>query len=282
MSRVIVVVPCYNEAQRLNTRKLVEFVQHESDVDLLLVDDGSHDATLEILQRLNAAYPDRFSFLHLPCNVGKAEAVRQGMQLALESEPAYVGFWDADLATPLEEVIEFARVLDRRPEIDIAVGTRIQLLGHSIRRRLARHILGRAFARLAAIVLATPLHDTQCGAKLFRVTPELLDAISAPYLTRWIFEVELFARLQVFYRADLGRQLCGAIYEYPLNSWMEMSGSKLRPLDMPHALLDMGRIWWKYCRPAAVPKLTRRPRRLAPAAPAKRAELVSSQQRKAA
>lgn len=245
MSRAIVVIPCYNESRRLNTRKLVEFIERYTAIDLLLVNDGSSDATAEILEHLRKAYPERCTILHLAANSGKAEAVRQGICLALEAAPRYVGFWDADLATPLDELAGFKRVLDRRAELDLVLGTRMSLLGHAIERRPLRRLLGAGFSRVAALALATPLRDSQCGAKLFRVTPQLVSAIATPYLSRWIFEVELFARLQALYRCS-GGHWAKHVYEYPLESWTEMAGSKLRMFDMPRALVELACIWWKY------------------------------------
>src|SRR5207249_2480818 len=99
MPRAIVVVPCYNEARRLNVRAIQEFARRTEFADLLFVNDGSRDETLELLERLNQSHPGRFSLLHLAKNGGKAEAVRQGLLLALRSGADYVGFWDADLAT---------------------------------------------------------------------------------------------------------------------------------------------------------------------------------------
>ena len=130
MPRVIVVVPCYNEAKRLNLRTIQDYGRRPDAAELLFVNDGSRDETLELLEHLHGANPRRFSFLHLAQNGGKAEAVRQGILLALRSGADYVGFWDADLATPLADIDPFVRVLDSPPadraghrHADAAAGT---------------------------------------------------------------------------------------------------------------------------------------------------------------
>ena len=122
MSRAIVVVPCYNEAKRLNMPLIQDFGRHAETAELLFVNDGSRDETLELFEHLHASNPRRFSFLHLAKNGGKAEAVRQGILLALRSGADYVGFWDADLATPLSDIEPFCRILDTRPDIDLVIG----------------------------------------------------------------------------------------------------------------------------------------------------------------
>ncbi len=108
MSRAIVVVPCFNEANRIDTRQFQEFAAGCQSIRFLFVNDGSTDGTLGVLERLHAVAQDRFRFVHLSRNSGKAEAVRHGMLTALRERPQYVGFWDADLATPLDEIPRFA------------------------------------------------------------------------------------------------------------------------------------------------------------------------------
>src|SRR6185295_10256896 len=176
MSRAVIVVPCYNEAERLDVRRFLEFGRRTDSVDFLLVNDGSRDRTLEQLEFLHQGNPARFSFLHLARNVGKAEAVRQGVLMALASRPDYVGFWDADLATPLDDIPAFCRVLDAKPETELVVGIRLPLLGHAIERQPMRRLLGRLFAYSASLVLGMGIYDTQCGAKLFRATSDLRQA----------------------------------------------------------------------------------------------------------
>ncbi len=125
MSQTVIVVPCFNEAGRLPVGPFRSFAARDDSCRFLLVDDGSTDATPKTLAGLRAAYPKRFGILRLPRNMGKAEAVRQGVLLALAGEPEFVGYWNADLATPLDAVTEFRRILDDRPELEIAMGARV-------------------------------------------------------------------------------------------------------------------------------------------------------------
>ena len=248
MARAVIVVPCFNEAARLDARRFLSFVAQDRSTNFLFVNDGSRDCTLELLEGLHHANPFRFSFLHLARNRGKGEAIRQGMLLALDSAPAYVGYWDADLATPLDEIPEFCRVLDGRPEIQLVMGTRLPLLGRKIQRRPIRRLLGRLFARTASLVLGVPLYDSQCGAKLFRATDEIRSVFERPLLSRWIIDVEILARLKSLRRSG-GESLVRALYELPLQRWRDVDGSKLRTRDFFVAIVELAEIYWAYLLP---------------------------------
>jgi len=246
MHRCVVVVPCYNEAARLDSAAFVAFLGSTDDVRLLFVNDGSTDTTVEVLDCLRRSAPDRVSVLSLSSNVGKAEAVRLGLLEACSSKPEFVGFWDADLATPLDDVEVFARVLDERRDIEMVFGSRVHLLGRSVRRKLSRHYLGRVFATVAAFALGLGVYDTQCGAKLFRVSDGFVDRLQEPFIGGWIFDVEMIARE---IRARRGTDLppvSSVIYEHPLMVWRDVAGSKIRPLDWIKVAANLGRIYFKY------------------------------------
>jgi glycosyltransferase involved in cell wall biosynthesis len=260
MSRTIVVVPCFNEARRLNMRAIQEYGRRGDGAQLLFVDDGSSDETLELLAHLHGNNPNCFSFLRLERNGGKAEAVRQGMLRALQSTPDYIGFWDADLATPLADIEPFCRVLDAKPNIELVIGTRMRLLGHKIDRRPLRYWLGRLFANTASLALGVRVFDTQCGAKLFRVTPHLPQLLDRPFMTRWIFDVEIMARIARARRGSTLAPLCEILYELPLDSWQDVAGSTVTGGDFLKAIGEMSRIYWTYLRPGL-----RSPAREAPA-----------------
>ena len=208
---VEIVVPCYNEAARLRVADFVAFARDpETRARLLFVNDGSTDGTLEVLRKARRKCPERIDVLNLASNVGKAEAVRLGMTRAcggagvaepVRPPPSFVGFWDADLATPLDHVRLFRDVFGDRPETDMVFGARVGLLGRDIRRSARRHYVGRVFATLASLALRMPVYDTQCGAKLFRVDGDLRAALSEPFDTRWVFDCELIGRYASLRRA---------------------------------------------------------------------------------
>jgi len=242
---VLIVVPCYNEAQRLPVERFREFMEGSS-VGFVFVDDGSRDQTLNVLEQLRHSHEDRVHVLQLKINQGKAEAVRRGINFALERAPSYTGYWDADLATPLDAIPRFIAVLEEHPNLDMVFGARVKLLGRNVRRRLARHYLGRVFATVVSVMLRLPIYDTQCGAKALRVRPEIRALFNKPFLSRWVFDVELLAR----YINGVGSADVAAdrIYEYPLEEWQDVAASKVKGTDFVKAFRDVIRIYWNYMR----------------------------------
>ncbi|MDE2999744.1 MAG: glycosyltransferase [Gemmatimonadota bacterium] len=246
MSDTVIVVPCYNEAERLPVQAFREFVRRTHGIRFLFVDDGSTDATAGVLHALKASAPDCFDVHTLAVNAGKGEAVRHGFLAALESDPDYIGFWDADLATPLDAIREFRGVLDGRPDVEMAFGARVRLLGRAIRRNRLRHLLGRLFAVTASLFLRVDIYDTQCGAKLFRATPDLPLLFQEPFATRWIFDVEIIARLMRARSGTARPQVRDILYEVPLSEWRDTAGSKIRVRDFVIAIFGMIDIIRKY------------------------------------
>jgi glycosyltransferase involved in cell wall biosynthesis len=229
------VVPCFNEAARLDIKEFVQFVEDRKDIFLLLVDDGSTDTTKSLLQSLVG---ERMHVLALAVNGGKAEAVRQGILWCLNNlDSQYVGFWDADLATPFCELKRFESVLDDLPDVQIVTGARIKLVGRNITRKWYRHYLGRVFATCVSIAINLAVYDTQCGAKLFRKTALVKEIFDRPFAARWIFDVEILARLMT------KRDPVSSIFELPLMRWEDIAGSRLKGRDFLVAIADLVRIF---------------------------------------
>jgi dolichyl-phosphate beta-glucosyltransferase len=246
--RCTIVVPCYNEAHRLPSEKFVEFVHEQHDIDLLFVNDGSTDNTIEILDRLQRVCGSAVTLLNKKVNGGKAETVRDGMVRAIElGRSGFVGFWDADLATPLSAISQLRQELIDNPHLQMVFGSRIRLLGRHVHRKAVRHYLGRVFATVVSIMLRLPVYDTQCGAKIFRITPELAKVVSEPFISRWVFDVEIIARFIALNHGDT-HLLHDTVYEYPLERWEDVAGSKVKPGDFLLAFLDTFRIYTKYLR----------------------------------
>jgi glycosyltransferase involved in cell wall biosynthesis len=245
MLDVILVVPCFNEEKRLQVAEFRWFAVAHANVRFVMVDDGSDDQTGEVLRGLARFRPTQFEVLSLAENCGKAEAVRQGMVRAFELEADAVGFIDADLAAPLTEVLRMIDVLQRCPEINVVAGSRVALAGHVIDRRFFRRVLGGCFAAVATGCIGVPFRDTQCGLKLFRSLESIQSLFSYAFHSRWIFDIELFARLI----AEQGRDhAVRQMYEMPLEKWSEVAGSKLKTGDFLKAIGELFCIYNYYIR----------------------------------
>ncbi len=241
MARVMIVVPCFNEAKRLDASAFGAFTLERHEVTFVFVNDGSADTTMSVLSTIASSAKSKCEIVDRANNGGKAEAVRQGMLHALALAPDYVGYWDADLAAPLSELSGFLELMQLRHDIDIVFGSRVKLMGRSIERLAWRHYLGRVSATLISRTLALPIYDTQCGHKLFRATDMLARVFADPFQTNWLFDVEILAR---FLTTDpRGRDaVARTIYEWPLARWVDVSGSKVKPFDFARGLAEVWQI----------------------------------------
>ncbi|TMA23794.1 MAG: glycosyltransferase [Deltaproteobacteria bacterium] len=258
MAHSTVVIPCFNEARRLPAER-IQALGHHPSVDLVLVDDGSTDGTSLALERICRALPlGKARLLVLERNCGKAEAVRRGLLAALEMGSDFVAYLDADLATPGEEMLRILGVLESG-SVHAALGSRVAVLGTHIERSATRHYLGRFFATVASLILHLPVYDTQCGAKAFRAGPALAAALSTPFHARWAFDVELIGRLLA---AGLTAE---DFIEVPLRRWVDVAGSRLRPLQFPLLGWELFRIHLVLARFRRNAEMARVPKALAPA-----------------
>ena len=234
---IAIVIPCYNEANRLNKQAFIDFVNDNPSVAFLFVNDGSKDNTLEILSQLTNNH-ENLLLLNLEKNGGKAEAVREGILHANKIlSPKYIGFWDADLATPLSDLQKMLKQIEEQ-ELYMITGCRLKRMGGDVERRFSRFIFGRIFATCAANVLKLPIYDTQCGAKVFEC--EIAKEVFAtPFVSKWIFDIELFARIIIKfgYSAALSK-----IIEFPLSAWKDVRGSKLSMRDIFRQPFDLIKI----------------------------------------
>jgi glycosyltransferase involved in cell wall biosynthesis len=236
VQRVVVVVPCFNEEPRLDRAEFIRLARSRGDLALLFVDDGSRDRTAHMIDEWSRETPT-IGLCRLPSNVGKAEAVRFGLQQALASGAEVVAYVDADLATPVDEILRLLE-LTLSGGWAVVLAARVRLLGSAVERKLARHYLGRIFATLASMALRLPIYDTQCGAKFFRRTPELAAALSRPFRSPWAFDVELLGRLARGFATAPPLRI-EAFIEVPLRRWRDVGGSKMHLLAMMRAALDV-------------------------------------------
>lgn len=234
MTSLALVVPCKDEGRRLVPEEFLSALATHPYLKLVFVDDGSSDDTAELLSILEQASPAVHA-IYLPRNRGKAEAVRQGVLWALDRTDAEtIGFWDADLATPLDELDAFVRRLDACPECQAVIGARWPHLGARIERSSFRNIVGAFMKTLIGFLVPVPVYDTQCGAKLFR--RELAAAVFArPFVSRWLFDVEILRRIP---RA----RVASIVAEAPLSRWRDVADSRLGVKDCLMIVPDLLKI----------------------------------------
>jgi dolichyl-phosphate beta-glucosyltransferase len=241
-SDTVVVVPCYNEADRLVPEAFLELLRADHRA-LVFVDDGSSDATYNALSALRSQNPSRIEIVRLASNAGKAEAVRRGLLLALDRGASALGYYDADLATPIDEMERLLDILATSDTIDAVLGARVALAGRDISRSPRRHYQGRVFSTAGSFVVGARIYDTQCGAKMFRNTETLRRSLASPFSSRWAFDVELLGRMILHHRV-VSTDSALRIVEVPLNAWHDMAGSKLTTRRAMRAGLDLARIHW--------------------------------------
>lgn len=240
--RLALIIPCYNEEQRLRTDLIEAFSREHEHIHIWLVNDGSRDRTLSKITDL-ATHCARVHVFDIPENGGKAEAVRKAMLYICSREEQFdiLGFIDADFSAPLEEVLLLLREQELR-NAHITAGARVKMMGCQIYRSGLRHYFGRVFATYAVTLLRLPNYDTQCGLKLFN--RDIAASIFAePFFSKWFFDIELFVRAKVG-MGEIAYNRC--VIEVPLSCWKEVGASRLKLTDFIKAPFEVFRIYLKY------------------------------------
>lgn len=236
MTDSCIIIPCYNEANRLEIETYKTFQKQNNTFDLLFVNDGSTDETLSVLNILISELHNTY-ILNLKKNTGKAEAIRLAV-LQLNKNYKYVGYLDADLSTSLPEILRLLEITKAKNKTFV-LGSRIKVLGASIKRKFYRHFFGRLVATFVDyFILKLEIYDTQCGAKI--IDSALANAIfKEPFKTKWLFDVELLART----KHQNGKSYCKTnILEVPLNRWHDTEHTRISFLDFlktPVALIKL-------------------------------------------
>ena len=241
-SCVGVVIPCYNEAERLDSNEFKKFVFKNLGYHLCFVNDGSTDNTLDVLNKLKEGNPDNISIYNCKQNGGKAEAVRLGMlHLAKDPQFDYLGYLDADLSTDFRDFDELVRTMETS-SFKIVSGSRINRMGADITKESARKLISKSINLVIQKILGMPFQDTQCGAKVMQ--RDLAKKMFAnPFVTKWLFDVEIFMRMRKLFGK---KEAIQAICEQPLKRWIHADGSKLSYRDSAKIILQLSVLSWKY------------------------------------
>lgn len=225
-----VVIPAYNEEHRIEAsiEAIADYLaKQEYASEIIVVDDGSVDETLKMLQALKVKYPTLEALAHED-NRGKGFAVRRGV---LASKGNFILFSDADLNTPVEDVEKLFGAIDEGARV--AIGSRAVAGAVLVVRRPWVREVGSRLLNLAIRLIAVPgIRDTQCGFKLFEAKAAR-DIFQRSVLNGFSFDVEIL---------HLARRLGYPVTEVPV-TWIFRGGSKVKPLrDGVKILIDTIRI----------------------------------------
>ena len=233
-----IVIPCYNEEERLLGEEFKNFAHKNLGYHLCFVNDGSKDRTLEVLHELSKGKEDYISVYDCEKNGGKAEAVRLGMlHLAKQSQFDYIGFLDADLSTNFDDFQNLADAITNS-KYKLVFGSRMARMGADITKQSARAIISKTINYIIRKILGMDINDTQCGAKI--MTKEIIEkTFQDKFITKWIFDVEIFMRMKKIYGTKQTQEF---ILEMPLNRWIHADGSKLSMKDSIQIVGQLGQI----------------------------------------
>ncbi|GLR19080.1 response regulator [Portibacter lacus] len=237
-----VVIPCYNEEERLLSKEFTDYLDENSGYHLCFVNDGSKDKTLEVLHKLQKGREDYISVYNCEKNGGKAEAVRLGMlHMAKKEDLDYIGFLDADLSTDLADFDDLVKTIENS-DFKIVSGSRISRMGANITKESARKIISLTINFIIRKILKMDFKDTQCGAKIFH--KDVIDiAFSEKFVTQWIFDVEIFKRMSLHFGLNEAKAM---LCEQPLKRWIHADGSKLSMKDSVKIVGQLAQIAWVY------------------------------------
>ena len=233
-----IVIPCFNEANRLNFDAFQKFIDTHKNYILCFVNDGSQDETLNQLLAFKQQSTERILIYNLKENQGKAEAVRTGINHLLENTNVNtVGFLDADLATGFNDYARLISIMNHMDKV-MTFGSRKTKDQKDIKRSFFRELASILVGLLIKVIVQIPIRDTQCGAKVFK-RKTALNIFSNSFKSRWLFDVEIFIRVRKLF----GKQVMNKIEEVGLLSWEEIEGSKITlkdSLKFPLQLLEIG------------------------------------------
>ncbi|MDN3667396.1 response regulator [Algibacter miyuki] len=237
-----VVIPCYNEEERLLSEDFITYIDKNSGYHLCFVNDGSKDNTLEVLKQLQKGREDFITVYDCDKNGGKAEAVRLGMlHMAKKEDLDYIGFLDADLSTDLADFDDLVKTIETS-DFKIVSGSRISRMGANITKESARKIISLTINFIIRKILKMDFKDTQCGAKIFH--KDVIEiAFGKKFVTQWIFDVEIFKRMSIHFGLKKAKAM---LCEQPLKRWIHADGSKLSMKDSVKIIFQLAEISWVY------------------------------------
>lgn len=239
---IVIIVPLFNEAKRWNENFFESLLEIDY-VNWVFVDDGSDDETFNILLEFKLKHPEIEIIKHDE-NSGKSNAIKTGMIFAFDNvlinDFGWIGFMDSDGAFSKEDVV---RIVGKIGEMDFNYdsiwSSRIALSGRKIERSLIRHHISRVIASYFGLFLVRLPYDTQSGFKIYKADLSLKKSLEIEFKTKWFFDIELMCNIESVNQKQL------RIWEEPLLSWKEISGSKIKIRSFTKFLIEIIQVTFK-------------------------------------
>jgi len=237
-----IIIPCYNEANRLNISAFKKCLKTYHNFQLCFVNDGSTDDTLHILSNFQKEFKERITIIDMKKNKGKAAAIRAGSRFLYSLKKIkYVGYLDADLSTDFEEFNDLLENLKLEKKLIMVFGSR-NSQKNNINRNSSRDFFSKVVNFFIKLILKLPINDTQCGAKVFRVK-YIPVMYNSKFKSKWLFDIEMFLRLKIHFS---NKNIMDYIKEQPLKNWNHVDDSKLGIKDSVQIPFKLAKIWYSY------------------------------------
>lgn len=225
LKRPLIVIPCFNEVSRFKVPYWEFVIQKAQSFDFLFANDGSTDETQAKIEPL-LRFPNA-SLINFPNNRGKAEAIRNSILCNCRNRDIF-GYIDSDGSTPKEQVLDFLiqnyKTLTKdKSEVKIVIGSRIPSSNARIQRTLIRELIGKSIVAALKLIWRDIPKDPQNGLKLLKLSSNSIYIFSKPFATQWFFDLEIICRLMQ------KRYISNLIIEVPIQTWIEVPGSKIVP-----------------------------------------------------
>ena len=230
MKYISIVIPAHNEEKRI-ARTLEEYGKFFKELkkkkilnfEIIVVLNACSDNTLEVVKNVKEKF-NEIKILDFK-EPGKGFAIVEGFKDALERKSEFIGFVDADMATPANS---FYDLINKIENYDATIANRWSKKSIiKTKQPITRRIMSRGFNFLIKSILFLKFEDTQCGAKLFK-REAIKSIINEIGTTKWAFDIDLLYRLQ---RKGF------KIKEIP-TIWEDIRGSKLSTIKVPFQMFS--------------------------------------------
>ena len=231
-NKIIIVIPCFNEAQRLDLSYFNKLSRIQNTM-WVFVDDGSTDSTSKILK--NYSKKKNTINVRINHNVGKSNAIAYGMNYAFSkiSDIGWIGFLDSDGAFATSDVERIIKMTSSSKKYDALYTSRVKMAGRDIRRNNTRHIIARLITSLFGLVWKDIPYDTQSGFKLYRYSDNFNSIFIKLFKTKWFFDIELSIRYSKYKKKNIH------VWEEPVSSWIDIPGSKINYRQSMRIVLEV-------------------------------------------